>query len=112
MVGIALQPRSLFLFLVVWTSQHWILATGLGSQTPAGEPAPERGLIRRGLHSLNIRPWAMLLFRLIISALLLPLFDVEANRQPGECAGILLPRILLDPFRGPRIHFHGGTRRC
>ena len=87
MVGIALQPRSLFLFLVVWTSQHWILATGLGSQTPAGEPAPARGFIRRGLHSLNIRPWAMLLFLMIISALLLPLFEVEANRQPGTYYG-------------------------
>lgn len=36
MVAIALQPRSLFLFLVLWTSQHWILATGLASQTPGG----------------------------------------------------------------------------
>jgi hypothetical protein len=87
MVGIALRPRSLFLFLVVWTSQHWILATGLGSQTPGGEPAPPRGFIRRGLHSLNIRPWAMLLFLIIISALLLPLFEIEANRQSGTYYG-------------------------
>ena len=29
MVALALRPRSLFLFLVIWTSQHWILATGL-----------------------------------------------------------------------------------
>jgi hypothetical protein len=28
MVTLALRPRSLFLFLVIWTSQHWILATG------------------------------------------------------------------------------------
>ena len=28
MVGVALRPRSLFLFLVIWTSQHWMLATG------------------------------------------------------------------------------------
>src|SRR3954464_13234100 len=27
MVALALRPRSLFLFLVLWTSQHWILAT-------------------------------------------------------------------------------------
>ena len=37
MVGLALRPRSLFLFLVIWTSQHWILATGLASQTPSAE---------------------------------------------------------------------------
>src|SRR6266496_4956254 len=40
MVGLALRPRSLFLFLVIWTSQHWILATGLASQTPSAESAP------------------------------------------------------------------------
>src|SRR5215470_13533864 len=40
---IALQPRSVFLFLVIWTSQHWILATGLASQTPSREAAPESG---------------------------------------------------------------------
>lgn len=62
MVFIALCPRSLFLFLVVWTSQHWILATGLASQIPAGEPAPGAGRVRRTLHTLNIRPWALALF--------------------------------------------------
>ena len=74
MVVIALRPRSLFLFLVVWTSQHWIVATGLASQTPRGEPAPRRSGIRGALHGLNIRPWAVLLFLLAISVLLLPFF--------------------------------------
>ena len=87
MVGIALRPRSLFLFLVVWTSQHWILATGLASQTPRGEPAPRRGLIRGALHGLNIRPWAVVLFLAVLSVLLLPLFEVEANRQAGTYYG-------------------------
>ena len=27
--AIALETRSLFLFIALWTSQHWILATGL-----------------------------------------------------------------------------------
>src|SRR5262249_1801117 len=61
MVGLALQPRSLFLFLVVWTSQHWILATGLASQVPTRESAPKDGSLRRILHRLNIRPWAVVL---------------------------------------------------
>jgi hypothetical protein len=87
MVGIALRPRSLFLFVVVWTSQHWILATGLASQTPRGESAPRRGLIRGALHGLNIRPWAVVLFLAVISVLLLPLFEVEANRQDGTYYG-------------------------
>lgn len=87
MAGLALQPRSLFLFLVVWTSQHWILATGLASQTPTAEPAPSSGVIRGFLHKLNIRPWAVLLFLMALSILLLPVFEVEANRQAGTYYG-------------------------
>jgi hypothetical protein len=87
MVGIALRPRSLFLFIVVWTSQHWIVATGLASQTVRGEPAPRRGVIRGFLHGLNIRPWAMVLFLGLLSVLLLPIFEVEANRQAGTYYG-------------------------
>ena len=44
MVALALLPRSPFLFLVIWTSQHWILATGLASQVAVAEPAPLRGV--------------------------------------------------------------------
>lgn len=87
MVGLALQPRSLFLFLVVWTSQHWILATGLASQVPTGESTPKHGSLRRALHRLNVRPWAIVLFLMIISVMLLPLFEVEANRQAGTYYG-------------------------
>ncbi len=83
MVALALRPRSLFLFLVLWTSQHWILATGLASQTPVGEPAPRGGAIRRVLHSLNTRPWAILLLLVFASVVFLPLFEVEGNRQDG-----------------------------
>jgi len=87
MVGIALRPRSLFLFVVLWTSQHWILATGLASQTPKGESAPERGRIRGALHGLNIRPWAVVIFLAVLSVVLLPIFEVEANRQAGTYYG-------------------------
>jgi hypothetical protein len=87
MVGLALRPRSLFLFLVIWTSQHWILATGLASQAPGGEPAPPRGLMRGVFHKLNIRPWAVVLFLMLLSVVLLPLFEVEANRETGTYYG-------------------------
>lgn len=79
MVAVALRPRSAFLFVVIWNSQHWILATGLGSQTPSLEPAPERGPVRRARHLLNSRPWAVLLLLIGASVLLLPIFEVEAN---------------------------------
>jgi hypothetical protein len=87
MVGIALCPRSLFLFLVIWTSQHWILATGLASQTPCAERAPTSGVVRRVLHTLNLRPWAVVLLLMLLSFVLLPLFEVEANRETGTYYG-------------------------
>jgi hypothetical protein len=87
MVGIALCPRSLFLFLVIWTSQHWILATGLASQTPSAELPPRKGVVRNVFHKLNIRPWAVVLFLMLLSLVLLPLFEVEANREGGTYYG-------------------------
>jgi hypothetical protein len=87
MVALALRPRSLFLFLVLWTSQHWILATGLASRTASNESPPRRGAIRGLLHGLNIRPWALLLFLMAISVMLLPFFEIEANRQAGTYYG-------------------------
>lgn len=87
MVGLALRPRSLFLFLVIWTSQHWILATGLASRTSCAEAAPTRGIVRRVLHSLNVRPWAVMLFLMVLSVVLLPLFEVEANQETGTYYG-------------------------
>ena len=87
MVGLALRPRSLFLFFVIWTSQHWILATGLASQTPSAESAPTSGMVRRFLHRLNVRPWAVVLFLMLLSFLLLPIFEVEANRETGTYYG-------------------------
>ena len=87
MVALALRPRSPFLFLVIWTSQHWILATGLASQTPISEPAPVRGIGRRVLHALNTRPWAILVLLVVASVMLLPLFEVEAVGQNGTYYG-------------------------
>ena len=83
MVAVALRPWSLFPFLVLWTSQHWLLATGLASQTPSREPVPVRGAVRRVLHVLNTRPWAVLLLLMVASVFLLPLFEVEGTRQEG-----------------------------
>src|SRR5215469_14617855 len=87
MVGLALRPRSLFLFLVIWTSQHWILATGLASQSPSAESAPTTGIVRRCLHRLNVRPWAVVLFLMLVSLVFLPIFEVEANRETGTYYG-------------------------
>jgi hypothetical protein len=83
MVALALRSRSPFLFLVIWTSQHWVLATGLASRTPCAEPVPLRGALRRVLHAVNVRPWALVLLLGLSSTMLLSLFEIEANRQEG-----------------------------
>ena len=87
MVGLAFRPRGLFLFLVIWTSQHWILATGLASQVPSAESEPKRGVARRFFHALNIRPWAVVIFFGVLSVCLLPLFEVEASQETGTYYG-------------------------
>jgi len=79
MVAIALQPRSPFVFLVIWSSQHWILASALVAQTPRMEPCPASKGMRRALHALNRRGWALTLMLMLVSLLLLPVFEVEAN---------------------------------
>jgi hypothetical protein len=83
MVAIALQPRSLFLFLVIWTSQHWILASGLTSLVPRLEHPPASGRIRHLLHTLNSRGWSLMLLIVLVSVILLPVFEVEANWPDG-----------------------------
>lgn len=86
MVALALQPRNPFLFLVLWTSQHWIVATGLASRAAAAEPAPPRGFLRV-LHPVNVRPPAVVALLLLASVLLLPVFEVEANFDGGRYYG-------------------------
>jgi hypothetical protein len=82
-VAVGLRSQSAFLFLVLSTSQHWIFATGLASQTPSGEPAPRRGAIRHVLHMVNARPWTLALVFMGLSVLLMPFFEVEANLDGG-----------------------------
>jgi hypothetical protein len=36
---------------------------------------------------LNIRPWAVVFFLMLLSLVLLPLFEVEANREGGTYYG-------------------------
>jgi len=87
MVAIALRPRSLFLFVAIWTAQHWILAMGLASRIPGGGPPPASGAVRRVFHAVNVRPWAILLVLGAASVLLLPLFEVEASMGGGAYYG-------------------------
>jgi hypothetical protein len=43
--------------------------------------------MRGAMHKLNIQPWAVVLFLMMVSVALLPLFEVEANRETGTYYG-------------------------
>jgi hypothetical protein len=58
-----------------------------------------RGLIRRLLHPLNVRPWAVVLLLALSSVVLLPLFEIEANRQGGTYYGDRIFGVLATQLR-------------
>ena len=55
--------------------------------TPSRDSAPSDGIVRNVFHKLNIRPWAVVLFLTLLSLVLLPLFEVEANPETGTYYG-------------------------
>lgn len=78
MVLLAFLTRDPFLFLVIWSVQHWSAAMGLASLAAAGgDRAPATGW-QRVLEPVNRRGWAVLLVLAVVSTLLLPALEVEA----------------------------------
>ena len=78
MVAGGLHTDQPFLFVVIWSAQHWLAATALATRVARAEPAPQESPLRRALHAMNRRPWALLLVLGLLSVLLLPLMEVEA----------------------------------
>jgi hypothetical protein len=87
MVGVALYTDRPFLFVAVWTAQHWLAATALAICVARAEPAPPGSSVSRALHAVNRRPWALLLVLGLISVLLLPVMEVEAVEPGGAYYG-------------------------
>jgi hypothetical protein len=87
MVGGALYTDRPFLFIAVWTAQHWLAATALATCVARAEPAAPVSPVWRVLHAINRRPWALLLFLCLISVLLLPVMEVEAVESGGTYYG-------------------------
>ncbi|HEX5004125.1 MAG TPA: hypothetical protein VFV65_02360 [Gemmatimonadales bacterium] len=78
MVLFAFLARDPFLFLVLWSVQHWTAAMGLTSLAASGgDRAPATGW-QRVMEPINRRGWAVLLVLAVISTLLLPALEVEA----------------------------------
>jgi hypothetical protein len=78
MVLFAFLARDPFLFIVVWSVQHWSAAMGLASLAASGGTQEAGMHWQRLLAPINRRGWAVLLVLAVLSALLLPVLEVEA----------------------------------
>jgi len=69
-----------FLFLALWTSQHWLAAMGLATVVARGDRprTGTRNLWYRGWSMVSRRPWTLALVLVVVSCLLLPVMEVEA----------------------------------
>ena len=118
MVLFAFLARDPFLFVVLWSVQHWSAAMGLASLAASGGAEKPRTYVQRLLAPINRRGWAVLLVLAVISALLLPVLEVEAvadeyvyaDRIFGDVAWWLrsspfVPALLALGFATSFIHY-------
>ena len=118
MVLFAFLARDPFLFIVLWSVQHWSAAMGLASLAASGGSQEPATRWQRMLAPINRRGWAVLLVLAAASALLLPLLEVEAvtdeyvyaDRIFGEAAWWLrsspfVPALLALGFATSFIHY-------
>ena len=118
MVLFAFLARDVFLFIVLWSVQHWSAAMGLASLAASGGAQAPGSHWQRLLAPVNRRGWAVLLVLAIVSTLLLPVMEVEAvsdeyayaDRIFGEAARWLrsspfVPALLALGFAAGFIHY-------
>ena len=118
MVFFAFVARDPFLFIVLWSVQHWSAAMGLASLAASGANQESATGWQRLLEPINRRGWAVLLVLAVASTLLLPLFEVEAvadenvyaDRIFGDAAWWLrsspfVPALLAVGFASGFIHY-------
>ena len=110
--------RDPFLFIVLWSVQHWSAAMGLTSLAASRGAQTADGRWQRLLAPINRRGWAVLLALAVLSVFLLPLLEVEAvgdeytyaDRIFGEAALWLrsspyVPALLALGFATSFIHY-------
>ncbi|MET0168395.1 MAG: hypothetical protein ABW318_25820 [Vicinamibacterales bacterium] len=118
MVLFAFLARDPFLFVVLWSVQHWTAAMGLTSLAASGGTQEPVTHWQRLLAPINRRGWAVLLVLAVVSTLLLPLLEVEAvadenvyaDRIFGDAAWWLrsspfVPALLALGFAAGFIHY-------
>jgi len=118
MVLFAFLARDPFMFIVVWSVQHWSAAMGLTSLAASRGVQSPGDDWHRFLAPINRRGWAVLLVLAVASTLLLPVLEVEAvtdeyayaDRIYGEAARWLrsspfVPALLALGFASGFIHY-------
>jgi hypothetical protein len=118
MVLFAFLARDPFLFIVLWSVQHWSAAMGLASLAASGGTQKPATHWQRLLAPINRRGWAVLLVLAVVSTLLLPVLEVEAvadeyvyaDRIFGDAAWWLrsspfVPALLALGFATGFIHY-------
>ncbi len=118
MVLFAFLARDPFLFIVLWSVQHWSVAMGLTSLAASGRDQEPGTRWHRLLAPINRRGWAVLLVLAVLSTLLLPVLEVEAvtdefvyaDRIFGDVAWWLrtspfVPALLALGFSTAFIHY-------
>ena len=115
LIGFLAHP---FLFIVLWSVQHWSAAMGLASLAASGGAQAPGAHWQRLLAPINRRGWAVLLVLAAVSTFLLPVLEVEAvadeyafaDRIFGEAALWLrsspfVPALLALGFATSFIHY-------
>ena len=118
MVLFAFLARDPFLFIVLWSVQHWSAAMGLTSLAACAGVQACGTHWQRLLAPINQRGWAVLLVLAVLSTLLLPVMEVEAvsdeyayaDRVFGDAARWLrsspfVPALLALGFAAGFIHY-------
>ncbi|HXZ84858.1 MAG TPA: hypothetical protein VEI82_05155 [Myxococcota bacterium] len=118
MVLVAFLARDPFVFIVLWSVQHWSAAVGLSSLAASGGAQAPSARWQQLLAPINRRGWAVVLALAVLSTLLLPVLEVEAvtddyayaDRLFGEAARWLrsspfVPALLALGFATGFIHY-------
>jgi hypothetical protein len=118
MVLVGFLARDPFVFIVLWSVQHWSAAMGLASLAASGGTEAPCTRWQRLLAPINRRGWAVLLVLAVVSVLLLPVMEVEAvtdeyayaDRIFGEAARWLrsspfVPALLAVGFASGFVHY-------
>lgn len=85
-----------FVFIVLWTAQHWLVAVGLTSVVAVSEPKAASTSWYRFWNTVNEKRWSVLLLLVLISIALMPVMEVEAVEDENARYGPLLFPFLTD----------------